>query len=91
MTFRQRLRTVRVDSSLTETRTKTNYYDAEAVAAAFGEDAREELMEDTDGYGAISREDDGSFSRIDHRGVKHEVTPAEVDAFITGPETEDAV
>lgn len=91
MTFRQRLRSVRLDPRIEETKTKRNYYDVDAVHQAFGEDARDELMEDTDGWGAAKREPDGSFSRIDWKGVKHVVSDADLMHYVGGEEADDVV
>jgi hypothetical protein len=75
-----------------ETRTRKNYYDQDAVNQAFGEDARDSLMDDTDGWGAARREDDGTFSRIDHHGEQHVVNPREIEEhYLSGPEGEDVV
>ena len=60
MTFRDRMRTVRLDASVTESRTRRNYYDREAVREVFGPDSREQLLEETRGLGAIQRAADGS-------------------------------
>lgn len=56
LTFAQRLRSVRLDTSVTETRTPKNYYDEDALTDMFGEDKqtrRDRYMDETDGRGAV--------------------------------------
>lgn len=56
-TFRGRLRSVKLDSSITPTRTKRAYYDDEPLKETFGYDRKERrelYADDTKGKGAIT-------------------------------------
>ena len=56
MTFIQRLRSVNLDGSVTETREKRRYWSSEGMNEMFGNteaERREELMEDTKGIGYV--------------------------------------
>lgn len=60
-TYAQRLRSVRLDASVTPSRDKVRYYDDESLKDLFGgkseAERREQLMEETKGIGAVSRAD----------------------------------
>lgn len=71
--FRSRLRSIRLDTSATETRTRRNYFDAEPIHETFGVDATERLMEATQGYGVAKPGPDGRFYHKDRR--THEFVP----------------
>lgn len=55
LSFAQRLRSVRLDTSVTPSRTAVNYFDAEAVHNVFGDDAKERMDDDTEGRGPVYR------------------------------------
>jgi hypothetical protein len=60
LSFAARLRSVRLDLSVTESRTLRNYYDHEALDDMFGEDEgtrRERYADETKGMGAVKRKD----------------------------------
>lgn len=60
MKYVDRLRSVRLDSSVTETRTKHNYFDDDALTGTFGKTAaerHEEMMEETQGVGVATTEE----------------------------------
>lgn len=40
---------------MTPSKTKRNYYDAETLHTMVPEDARDQMMEETGGFGAVSR------------------------------------
>ena len=42
-----------------------NYYDTQAVNSQFGSDARELMLEETDGVGALRRDSSGTLYRQD--------------------------
>ena len=70
LSFAARLRSVRLDSTVTETRSKRNYHDEEALTNLFGKDAserKEQYMEETQGRGALYRRDmaDASSQELD--------------------------
>lgn len=68
--FRARLLSVRVDKSNFDTAERdSTYYDRESVSAVFGEDARERMLEETDGLGyAKTDRDDTIYHRDRHSG-----------------------
>lgn len=56
LSFLQRLRSIRLDTSLVETRSRRNYYDRESLDGMFGMDEqerREQYMDETEGRGAV--------------------------------------
>lgn len=58
MTFAQRLRSVRLDGSVTPTRSQKNYYDDDALTGVFGNTAQEReerMMEETEGVGVANQ------------------------------------
>jgi hypothetical protein len=52
--YRDKLLSINVAPSAFESRTKVNYYDADALATVFPEDAAEQMAEETEGRGAMS-------------------------------------
>jgi hypothetical protein len=88
--FRQRLRSIRLDASVTETRSKQNYYDTQAVADAFGEDARERYWDETSGLGAVERVD-GEFVHTDYKGERKVATDDVLDFLTDEGEAADVV
>lgn len=52
--YRDRLLSINVAPSVFESRTKVNYYDADALATVFPTDAAEQMAEETQGRGAMS-------------------------------------
>jgi hypothetical protein len=92
LTFRQRLASVRVDTSTFEQPQVTgSYYDAEAVADQFGADAEDRMMDATDGMGAARRDKDGrSWHQDRHSHEWQPLTPEQVKAtYLSGPEVAD--
>jgi hypothetical protein len=65
--FRERLLSLRLDTSVTESRSRRNYYDAEPIHETFGEDASERVMEATQGYGVAKPGPDGRFYHKDRK------------------------
>lgn len=57
MTYVQRLCSVRLDTSVTATRTKKNYYDQGPIDEIFGESADERMMDETEGFGVVTPEE----------------------------------
>ena len=60
VSFIERIRSLELDRSVTESRTPRNYYDHEALDDLFGEDEgtrRDRYMDETKGLGAVKRED----------------------------------
>jgi hypothetical protein len=88
--FRRRLRSVAVDTSTFDTaeHDKT-YYDRDSIRSAFGEDARERMLEETDGLGYARSTSDGD---VWHRNRNtHEVeklTDRQIDDAYLGARTE---
>ena len=54
MTWLQRMGTQTVDTSWMPAKDKKNYYDSESIDDLFGEDSKEQLMEETEGIGACT-------------------------------------
>ena len=65
LSYRDRLRSVTLDPSCTPTREKHNYYDQESLSTVFGEDAEEQMMEETHGVGAYTAEDRKNYPGIE--------------------------
>lgn len=61
MTFAQRLRSVRLDTSVTPTRTQKNYFDDDALTEVFGgkdaDERHEQMLEETRGVEYASQEE----------------------------------
>lgn len=55
LSFAQRLRSVRVDTSVTPSRTPRNYYEPDSIREVFGDDAKERMDDDTEGRGPVYR------------------------------------
>ena len=88
--FRARLLSVRLDTSVTETRTKRNYFDREALAGSFGDDARERYMEETKGLGAGYRDERGELVRRGPDGQPLPISERDLDdVYLSGPEVDD--
>lgn len=79
--FRERIRSVNLDGSVTPTKTKVNHYDRESVQAVFGENAREQMMEETDGMGYARTAADGTiYHRNRHSGDVEAVSDKELES-----------
>jgi hypothetical protein len=76
LTFAQRLRSVRLDTSVVDSRSRKNYYDSEPIKDMFGDDSQERYMDETKGRGHVARED---FDKL---------SPADFD-FYTGADKEE--
>lgn len=79
--------TVVIDQTRLETREKKNYWDRESVESVFGEDAEEELMDDTDGMGWGRLMPDGSVGIMNRK--EQRIERVDPDRFLDGPEVED--
>jgi hypothetical protein len=92
LTFIQRMRSVRVDQSNLEA-PRGAYYDEDAVREQFGADARDKMLDATDGMGAARRDSEGRSWHMDrHSGEWQPLTPAQVKAtYLSGPEVSDDV
>lgn len=62
--FRERLRSIRLDTSVTPNRTRENYYDRESIRDQFGEDAHERMMDATKGLGPGTNATDQEISDV---------------------------
>ena len=89
--FRARLLSVRLDTSVTSSRTPRNYFDRESLAEAFGDDARERYMEETKGLGAGYRDERGELVRRGPDGQPLPISSKDLDdVYLSGPEVDDA-
>lgn len=88
--FRARLRSVRLDTSVLETRTKVNYFDSQAADETFGEDRVDHYWEMTGGHGSLNNVN-GKLYHRDYKGEVHEATDEVVNHFVEGTEAEDVV
>lgn len=88
--YRDRLRSLRLDSSVTETRTKVDYFDSQAADEAFGADRVEHYWDETKGYGAV-HEVDGKLMHRDYKGEVHEATDAVLETVFGGEDAADVV
>lgn len=80
--FRSRLRSVRLDTSVTPTRTRRRYLDSDALDANLGHDRVDRYWDETDGQGAFHRTSRGTFMHTDHRGETAEVSPRAVEDWL---------
>ena len=88
--FRARLLSVRIDTSGMETVERHAYYDREALAQSFGEDARERYMDETKGLGAGYRGPDGDLWRDGPDGQPVPISGKDLDdVYLSGPEVDD--
>ncbi len=89
LSWAARIGTVRVDVAVGESRTRRGYFDAESVSEAFGEDARDRALDETDGIGHVERAPDGTLLHIDRHS--NELVPLDerrVDDVLLGGATE---
>lgn len=86
--FRRRLRSITIDASATPTRTRSNYFDAAALDETFGDDRVDRYWDETDGMGALVRDDKGRLVHTDHHGETKVASEDVIESFL-GPETED--
>jgi len=89
--FRTRLRSVRLDGSVTATRTKQNYYDRTSLDETFGDDRVDRYWDETDGEGALHRAPDGSFVHEDFRGERKVADDKVLAKFVGGEDAADVV
>lgn len=83
--YRARLRSIRLDTSVTETRTRRNYFDAEPINEVFGEDAKERMLDETDGLGFAKPGSDGRFYHRDRKtGEVEALTEDQIDRTYLG-------
>lgn len=91
MSFAQRMRTVQVSKENFVTAEKKNYYDRASVAATFGEDSEQRMLDDTKGLGYARK---GSDGRLYHRDRKSgdvvPVTPKEEDRIYLSGDNEES-
>lgn len=64
MSYRDKLRSVQVDYRWME-REKKNYYDQSALDDLVGEDAKERMLDETEGVGAYTAEDRRNFPGVE--------------------------
>ena len=83
LSYAARLRSTQVNRAGFDTASKVNYYDADAVHRAFGEDAREAMLEETRGLGPIRRARDGSEWVYDNPATG-EMRPLETSDIVGG-------
>lgn len=89
--FRARLRSVRLDSSVTATRTKVAYYDTKALDETFGEDRVETYWDETHGQGHLERGRDGALYHRDYKGEVKVATDDVIDTITGGEEAADVI
>ena len=91
LSFADKLRSIRLSNTVTETRTKRVNYDREALADTFGPDARERYLDETAGLGAAYRRN-GRWVRKDTAERRYvPVTEKEMaQVYMRGEEVEDA-
>lgn len=88
--FRQRLLSIQVDYAKMDTSELHNYYDREAIAANFGENAKDQYMDETDGLGAAWSTPDG-YMHIDRKtGEPTRLDPADLDRTYLAGDAEEA-
>lgn len=88
MTFAERIRSVTVSYKGFDTKDKKAYYDTERVAATFGADAQEVMMEETKGIGPVQQGPDGGFYRQGAQGPER-LTEKQTETLL-GREREEA-
>ena len=86
MTYAQRLRTVQVDGSALQSRSKARYFDDAVVAQSFavggtkpmtGKERKELFMDQTHGLGLVKTSKDGTLTRESPGGCRIPLTPKE--------------
>lgn len=90
--FRERLRSIRLDTSATPTRSRHGYFDKSNLDETFGEDRVDRYWDETEGQGALDR-DPRSPTGFSHqpKGQERQVASAELIDSYLGPETADVV
>src|SRR5512143_2147991 len=64
--FRARLQSIRLDTSVTSTRSRKNYYDRTSLDETYGDDRVDRYWDETDGQGALVKGPDGEFYHKPH-------------------------
>lgn len=92
MSYRERLASVQVSEAGFLTAERHNYYDRDPIREAFGDDAKERMLEETKGLGAGIRGPDGELYRRDRAsGDVVPMTDHDVDTvYLNGPEVDPA-
>lgn len=83
MSFHEKLSTVTLNRASFDTATLKNYYDSEPVEAIFGKDAKEALMEETQGTGYVRKIGDDLYHRNYRTGDVEKIDP---EMALQGPE-----
>lgn len=91
LSFRDRIRTVKLGPSATPTRSRQNYFDSAALDDAFGSDRVERYWEDTAGHGALHRGPDGELYHRDRSGQVKVASDKVVAEVTAGQEAADVV
>lgn len=89
--YRERLASLRLDPSVTPTRTKQNYYDKASLDETFGDDRVDKYWDETNGHGALHRGDDGEFYHENFKGERQVATDDVIADIVAGEDAEDAV
>lgn len=81
-----------MDTSVTSTRSRKNYYDTDSLNEAYGDDRVDRYWEETDGQGALVRGADGEFYHRPHGAEEpRRATDDVIASFVEGEEAEDVV
>lgn len=88
--FRNRLRSVSIDTATFDTAEHdATYYDSAPVREMFGENARERMLEETDGLGYARSQEDGTVLHRDRNsGEVEALTDRQLDEAYLGAKTE---
>ena len=87
--YRERLASVRLDGSVTATRTKVDYFDKASLDDTFGEDRVERYWEESKGHGALHRGADGELYHENFKGERGVASDAVVADIVAGEESGD--
>jgi hypothetical protein len=79
---------IRLDPSVTETRTRKAYWDNSALDQTFGEDRVDTYWEETRGHGSLHKGPDGEFYHEDFHGERQRADDKVFADLLSGDETD---
>jgi hypothetical protein len=86
--FREKLKSLQWSTKGFDTRDHKNYYDNDALKADFGDDARDKMMEKTQGLGGGFVDANGDHWHTE-KGERVRTTPKQMDEIYLNAKSED--
>ena len=80
--FREKLLSLQISPQVRQPEARRNYFDAESVHSIFGEDAQEQMLDDTGGLGYAKTGPDGTLYHRDRK--TGDIEPVDPDEYTGG-------